>query len=272
MDQTVALDPFLERVRQAVVEPRLDIGGFDRIAGADRMKHRQSPDRRRAHVSIEILASERRAEISCEVARDERGSVRRVGAQIEGLAVGIVEGGIERAGDDERAQLRNRLADGLAVRRPRLAGRRARALDTDPTDGRARHRPRSAPGTPRRAFSSCSGPTSWGAAGKAQALPSVIDPKPEACLPSPRLMRQVTFRIVTRSTDRPPNMYGARYANSSNEWPTSRMRSLFGCEAATAGPRGDSEHAPSASAGAAAPSLCSAARRLIRAAPGRGAT
>ena len=91
--------------------------GLDRIAGADRMKHRQSLDGLRADVSIEILASERRAEISCEIARDEGGSARRIGAQIEGLAVGIVEGGIERAGDDERAQLRNRLADGLAMRR-----------------------------------------------------------------------------------------------------------------------------------------------------------
>jgi hypothetical protein len=53
-------------------------------------------------------------------------------------------------------------------------------------------------------------PASCDAAGNAQALPSVIEPKPEASRPSPVRTRQVTFRIVTRSTVRPPNWYGAR--------------------------------------------------------------
>jgi hypothetical protein len=41
-------------------------------------------------------------------------------------------------------------------------------------------------------------------------LPIVIEPKPQADRPSRLATRQRTFSSVTRSTTRPPNLYGAR--------------------------------------------------------------
>jgi hypothetical protein len=46
--------------------------------------------------------------------------------------------------------------------------------------------------------------------GKAHMLPRVIDPKPHALFPARVSTRQRTSRMVTRSTTRPPNLYGAR--------------------------------------------------------------
>ena len=41
-------------------------------------------------------------------------------------------------------------------------------------------------------------------------FPIVIEPNPRAVLPLLVVTRQRTFRSVTRSTTRPPNLYGAR--------------------------------------------------------------
>jgi hypothetical protein len=47
--------------------------------------------------------------------------------------------------------------------------------------------------------------------GNAHMLPIVIEPKPHAVCPFRVVTRQRTFSSVTRSTTRPPNLYGARY-------------------------------------------------------------
>ena len=65
-------NPLLERVRQAVVDPRRDVARLERVAGADRMEHRHLRRRPRRHVAIEILAFERRPEIVRQVAAHER--------------------------------------------------------------------------------------------------------------------------------------------------------------------------------------------------------
>ena len=46
--------------------------------------------------------------------------------------------------------------------------------------------------------------------GKAQTLPSGIEPKPEAAPPLAVRTTQSTFRSVTRSTTTPPNLMGTR--------------------------------------------------------------
>ena len=53
---------------QAVVDPRADVGGLERIARADGVKHRHARLRRDGDVAIEILALELRAEIVREIA------------------------------------------------------------------------------------------------------------------------------------------------------------------------------------------------------------
>src|SRR5687768_7255415 len=78
-------------------------------------------------------------------------------------------------------------------------------------------------------------PTSYGAEGNAQALPSGIDPKPQASRPAPVRTRHCTLSSVTSSTVRPPNWYGARYLKSSNACVTSRMRISVGLDLCTPG-------------------------------------
>ncbi len=60
------------------------------------------------HVAVEIFAFERGAEIVRQIAAHERGAVRFVAAPPERLSVRVVESGVERAGHDQRAQLRDR--------------------------------------------------------------------------------------------------------------------------------------------------------------------
>ncbi len=51
--------------------------------------------------------------------------------------------------------------------------------------------------------------------GNAHVFPMVMEPNPQALFPARVSTRQRTFRIVTRSSTRPPNLYGARYRQSS---------------------------------------------------------
>ncbi len=104
----IARNPLFERVRQAIVHPRPDIRGLERIAGADRMEHRRDRPRRGRDIAIEVLALELRTEIVREVARHVRRAVGFVDAHAECLAVGVVHGGVKGAGDNKRAELRDR--------------------------------------------------------------------------------------------------------------------------------------------------------------------
>ncbi len=106
--QPVPRYPLLERIRQTVVDPITNVRGFKRIAGADGMEHRRARTRRGRDVPIEILPFERGAEIVRQVAGHERRTVGLVAAHPERLTVGIVDRGVERTGDDERAEFRNR--------------------------------------------------------------------------------------------------------------------------------------------------------------------
>ena len=56
---------------------------------------------RRWNVAVEELALESGAEVVREIASHERGAVRRIAAQAERLAVGIVQRRVESAGDNE---------------------------------------------------------------------------------------------------------------------------------------------------------------------------
>ena len=59
-----------------------------------------------------------------QVAAHECGAVRFVAAHPERFAVRVVESGVERAGDDQRAQLRDRYCQSRGFARDRLAARR----------------------------------------------------------------------------------------------------------------------------------------------------
>ena len=191
---------------QPVVDARADVRRVEGIAGADRMEHRHAGARRGGHVAIEVLAFERRSEIVRQVAAHECGAVRFVAAPPERFAVRVVDGGVERAGDDQRAQLRDRDRQSPGSRESggcaEIGGSRVRNKSTGcPCSSHAAVTEAHESASARIAPS----PASWSAAGKAHALPSVIDPNPHASRPEPVRTRQLTFRSVTRSTDRPPN-------------------------------------------------------------------
>ena len=187
---------------------RAHVGRLERIARADRMEHRHAWLRRRRHVAVEVLAFERGAEIVRQIAAHESRAVRFVAAHPEGLAVGVVDGGVEGAGHDQRAQLRDRHRQPAASRDSRrlradtpARARGTRSIGMAPLVARRGQRRAGRP--PARASRRARRP--GGAAGKAHAFPSVIDPNPHASRPAPVRTRQSTFRSVTRSTDRPPN-------------------------------------------------------------------
>ena len=190
---------------------RPDVGGLERIARANRVKDRHRRARRDRDVAIEVLALELRPEVVRQVARHERRAVGRVAAHAERLAVRVVNRRVERAGDDERAQLRDRHRQRARGRdrRRRRAGTRARARERDRSDGRAR---RTTAVTGRSASASAfiaPRPASCGGRGKRPGVAERHRAEAPRVLAAVRTAmvrtRQFTLRIVTRSTDRPPN-------------------------------------------------------------------
>ena len=61
------------------------------------------------------FAGELGAEVMAEVVRQEIGAVGVVAVEAVGLAEGVVDGGVEGAGGDERAERRDRLRQAAAL-------------------------------------------------------------------------------------------------------------------------------------------------------------
>ena len=194
------------RIRQAVLDSRAHVGRFQRIAGADGMEHRNRRTRCGRHIAVEGVALEVGAEVGGQIAGHEARRIGLEAADAERLAVGVESPrrtgwrrrsvhslGSATAGRARAAGVRRLQVRGLerAKQINRMAGLVARGGNRAQVAGKALHRP--------------SRPTSCDAAGNAQALPSVIEPNPQASLPAPVRTRHLTFRIVTRSTVRPPN-------------------------------------------------------------------
>ena len=86
-----------------------EVGVGQRIEGADEVIERHARLRLAQGIAIEIFAGELGRQIRAEIAVDEFRSEQVVGVPPEGLAVGIVDGGFQRAGGDELRQPRHRL-------------------------------------------------------------------------------------------------------------------------------------------------------------------
>ena len=195
-----------------------DVGRLERIAGADRVKHRHARLRRRRHVAIEVLTLERRAEIGRQIAAHERRGRRSRStltpnalpyaswiAASNALATTSVQSfGIGAA------------ALRAAKRRRRRADTRARAHGRDRSDGRVSSH---AAVASRSRAGERAHRAEPGVLRRRRKRPGVAQRhRAEAprLRPPPVRTRQLTLRSVTRSTDRPPNWYGARYWKSSN--------------------------------------------------------
>lgn len=107
--QAVEADPLGEIFRQAVADRFLDIGGEDGIDGADEVIERHEGLGPGQHIAAQVFALELGADVVAEILAHAIGAVGLVGAAAEEFAVGVVDGGIEGADDDEGAELRDGL-------------------------------------------------------------------------------------------------------------------------------------------------------------------
>ena len=206
--QPVGSNPFAERFGQAVVDPPGDVLFFERIERPDQVIQRHLRFRRLADVAIERFPGEIGAEVMAEIVIHEIGAVGVIAIQAVDLAEGVMQGGVERTGADERAEdgnLRCYAAGGLDVFVLQRAGEIDRMAGFGATDGLAGRRVRRRLSW-RRAFDRRSASSD----GNDQTLPSGIEPKPRPILPASVWTVMLTFSNVTRSRTMPPNLIGVR--------------------------------------------------------------
>ena len=129
--EVVAVELDLE-VRQAVeANPLGSVSGrpsprrcatselVERVEGADQVVQRHPRLRLARDVLSQRLAGELGAEVMAEVVRQEVGAVGVVAVEAVDLAEGVVQGGVEGAGGDQRAQRRDRLGQAQLRASPR---------------------------------------------------------------------------------------------------------------------------------------------------------
>src|ERR1700677_1617888 len=126
MGETVRYNPFVQALGKAVIEPLINLGGFDRITGAHRMV---APEPRLGSAQ-DILARkpafEPRPQIARQVVSHELRTIGEIAIQQLNLPECVVGGGIDRACCNQSAQLWNRLVQmhlaGHFVSSPQILG------------------------------------------------------------------------------------------------------------------------------------------------------
>ena len=121
--EAVIADPLGQRLGKPVAHALRDVGLDNRIGRSDRMVHGEARLRLLEHVPVEDFALEVGPQVRREIARHEVAPVSVIAIQAVSLAEGVVQGDVERAGGDQRAELGDRL------RQPQLTRDLGRGFD-----------------------------------------------------------------------------------------------------------------------------------------------
>jgi hypothetical protein len=110
-DDAVVVDPFGQGLGQAVADGLLDVARLERIEPADAVEEGDALGRPLEQESVQPVAAELGTQVARQVGPKKVGPVTGVGAAPVNLAERVVDRGVERARDDERAELRDRLIE-----------------------------------------------------------------------------------------------------------------------------------------------------------------